>query len=154
MNNPFRSIEEYELFVYTLANSFPSVKSSTLSVVREGASLARVVGEVIIETEFRLVAREWILYRQTTVTIRRYGYEVWRGDEKLYWYDSQPHPDDPKLKQNHPHHKHIPPDIKHNRVPAPEMSFTQPNLPVLIREIETLIEEQTRDAERESEKEN
>ena len=29
---------------------------------------------------------------------------------------------------------------KHNHIPAPEMSFTQPNLPNLIREIETLIE--------------
>jgi hypothetical protein len=36
--------------------------------------------------------------------------------------------------------QHVPPDIKHDRIPAPEMSFTQPNLPVLIREIEALIE--------------
>jgi hypothetical protein len=40
-----------------------------------------------------------------------------------------------------PHHKHIPPNIKHNRIPAPQMSFTQPNLPALIREIESLIKE-------------
>ena len=33
----------------------------------------------------------------------------------------------------------IQPDIKHNRVPASEMSFTQPNLPILIREIEGLV---------------
>jgi len=32
--------------------------------------------------------------------------------------------------------KHVPPDIKHHRVPAPELSFTRPNLPVLIAEIE------------------
>jgi len=37
------------------------------------------------------------------------------------------------------HHKHIPPNIKHNRIPAPEMSFNRPNLPVLIQEIETLL---------------
>ncbi len=30
---------------------------------------------------------------------------------------------------------HIDPDIKHNRIPATEMSFTKPNLPVLIKEI-------------------
>jgi hypothetical protein len=30
--------------------------------------------------------------------------------------------------------------MKHNRIPAPEMSFSQPNLPALIREIEKLIE--------------
>jgi len=46
---------------------------------------------------------------------------------------------DPALQSTHPHHKHIPPNIKHNRIPASEMSFTQPNLPVLIWEIETII---------------
>ena len=45
------------------------------------------------------------------------------------------------LASTFPHHKHIPPDIKHNRIPAPEISFTQPNLPVLIQEIEVLIKE-------------
>ena len=40
-----------------------------------------------------------------------------------------------------PHHKHILPDIKHHRIPAPDMSFTQPNLPALIREIEELLKE-------------
>lgn len=37
------------------------------------------------------------------------------------------------------HHKHVPPDIKHNRIPAPEMSFAKPNLPVIIAEIEAMI---------------
>ena len=40
-----------------------------------------------------------------------------------------------------PHHKHILPDIKHHRIPAPDMSFTHPNLPALIREIEELLKE-------------
>ena len=39
----------------------------------------------------------------------------------------------------HPHHKHTPPNIKRNRLPAPQMSFSAPNLPALIREIEALI---------------
>jgi len=43
------------------------------------------------------------------------------------------------LAPTHPHHKHIPPDIKHHRVLAPAMSFTQPNLPMLIEEIEQLL---------------
>jgi len=42
------------------------------------------------------------------------------------------------LTSTHPHHKHLPPDIKRHRVPAPEMSYVQPNLPALIREIEAL----------------
>ena len=35
--------------------------------------------------------------------------------------------------------KHVPPDIKHHRIPAPDISFTRPNLPVLLQEIEALI---------------
>ena len=62
-------------------------------------------------------------------------------DYELYWYDSQPHPHEPELQITHPHHKHNPPDIKHNRIPAPEMSFHQPNLPALIREIEEITGE-------------
>jgi hypothetical protein len=58
--------------------------------------------------------------------------------------------DDPALQSTHPHHKHIPPDIKHHRIPAPEMSFNQPNLPVLIHEIEVLIERLETDLKNES----
>lgn len=65
-----------------------------------------------------------------------YGYEVYRGTDKLYWYDSIEHPEEKHLAQSFPHHKHIPPNIKHNRIPASEVSFTQPNLDFLIKEIE------------------
>ncbi len=68
-----------------------------------------------------------------------YGYEVWRNADKLFWYDSQPHPNNPELASTHPHHKHIPPNIKRNRVPAPKMSFTPLNLVALIEEIEELL---------------
>jgi hypothetical protein len=139
MNNPLRTPEDYELFLYTLIEQFPSIRRSTVTFVRRGASLARVAGELYFDQEIRLVVRERILCHHLPVIIDWYGYEVWQGREKLYWYDSQPHPKDPALQSTHPHHKHIPPNIKHNRIPAPEMSFTQPNLPVLIGEIETAI---------------
>jgi hypothetical protein len=67
--------------------------------------------------------------------IAGYSYEAWRADEKLYWYDSQPHPDEPGLAATHPHHKHLPADLRHHRVAAPGLSFTAPNLPFLIGEI-------------------
>jgi len=50
-----------------------------------------------------------------------------------------PHPNDPTLQSTYPHHKHIPPNIKHHRIPAPNLSFTHPNLPFLIEEIEQEI---------------
>lgn len=140
MNNPLRSPEDYELFLYTLGEQFPSVHHSTLTFTRIGISLARVAGEITFTGNIRLVVRERVIYDRLPCIIDGYGCEVWRGDEKLYWYDSQPHPDDQNLQNIHPHHKHIPPNIKHNRIPAPDISFYQANLPVLIREIETLSE--------------
>lgn len=130
--NPLRSPEDYELFLYTIAEQFPDVHHSTVTFVRVGATLARVAGELYLDGSVRIVVRERLLYNRLPLTIEWYGYEVWKDEEKLYWYDSQPHPNDPVLKSSYPHHKHIPPDIKHNRIPAPEMSFNQPNIPVLI----------------------
>jgi len=134
--NDLRTPEDYEFFLYTLSERFPSVRRSTLTFVRKGISLARVAGEVFFENGIRLVVRERIVYHRLPAVIDWYGYEVWHENEKLYWYDSQPHPDDPVLQSSHPHHKHIPPDMKHHRVPAPGMSFTKANLPLLIEEIE------------------
>ncbi len=139
MNNPLRTIDDYELFLYTLTEQFPAVRHSTLTLIRMGATLARVAGELHFDRDIRLVVRERVVYRRLSAAINWYGYEVWRGDEELYWYDSQPHPNDPTLQSTHPHHKHIPPDMKHHRIPAPEMSFVKPNLPALIRELESLI---------------
>ncbi len=134
--NPFRSLRDYEEFIYTLPQQFPSIASSTLVVFRRGAKMGVVVGELLFNGGCRLVVKERFQQRDQAVILMRYGYEVWRGDEKLYWYDPQPHPNNPELASTHPHHKHIPPDIKHNRIPAPALSFTEPNLPFLIREIE------------------
>jgi hypothetical protein len=141
MSNPLRTSEDYELFLYTLTDQLPSVRRSTVRLIRRGATLARVTGELYFDGDVRLIVRERLVYHRTPVVIDWYGYEVWRGIEKLYWYDSQSHPSDSALQGTDPHHKHIPPDIKHHRIPAPEMSFTQPNIPALIHEIEALINE-------------
>ncbi len=139
MNNPLRTPEDYELFLYTLVDQFPSVRRSTVTFARRGSALARVAGELRFDHGIRLLIRERVLYHRLPAIIDEYGYEVWRDEEKLYWYDPQPHPDDPALQSTHPHHKHVPPDIKHNRLPATGMSFIRPNLPALIQEIEALI---------------
>ena len=136
--NPFRSLPEYENFVYTLQQSYPGITRSTLVVSRHGRGIARLNGEVLFGTGHRLTVHEVLVWDTGTVVITQYGYEVWRGSEKLYWYDSQPHPGDPKLAATHPHHKHVPPDIKHNRIPALGFSFNEPNLSRLIEEIEQL----------------
>ena len=132
----FQSLRKYEDFIYDLPNLFPCIVYSTLVAARLSAKQARVNGEVVFADSYRLVGTERIDIADNFLRIRHYGYEVWHGESKLYWYDSQAHPNNPDLAATHPHHKHVPPDIKHNRIPAPGLSFTQPNLPFLIREIE------------------
>ena len=139
MGSALRTIEDYEFFLYTLAEQFPSICRSTLRLIRRGQTLARVSGELHFDGEVRLVVRERLLYDRLPVRIDEYGYEVWLGDDELCWYDPQPHPDDPTLQSTHPHHKHVAPDLKHNRVPAEGMSFTRPNLPSVIGEVEGLL---------------
>jgi hypothetical protein len=139
MSNPLRTLEDYELFLYTLSQTFTSIRHSTLTLIRRGASLARVAGEIGFESGLRLVVMERLTADRSPSVIEAYAYEIWQGTEKLCWYDCQPHPGDAALQSSHPHHKHAPPDIKHHRLPAPQMSFHQPNIPVLIAEIEALL---------------
>ena len=140
--NPFQLLRDYEEFVYTIQQSFPAIKSSSLVVIRRGRSIAVLQGGLIFADGYRLVIKERLSCDTGVVVIESYGYEIWRNTEKLAWYDSQPHLNDAMLARTHPHHKHIPPNIKRNRIPAPQMSFTRPNLPVLIQEIEELIQKQ------------
>jgi len=134
------TLADYELFIYALQDDYPTIQTSTLTVIRQASDVATVEGEVLFRTGLRLHVLEVVRFDLTPPRLARYGYEVWRGDEKLYWYDSQPHPDDPTLAATAPHHKHIPPDIKHHRILAPELSFTRTNLPALIEEGERLLE--------------
>lgn len=136
MNKPLDTLltrAEYEEFIYTIRESYPAIKTTTLVVIMIAAQHAVVTGALFFADDVRLEVTEAISFDDQR--IEAYGYEVYRGEEKLYWYDSQPHPNDATLASTDPHHKHIPPDIKHHRIPAPELSFTQPNLPFLIAEI-------------------
>ncbi|RLC19510.1 MAG: hypothetical protein DRI57_07080 [Deltaproteobacteria bacterium] len=64
MNNPLHTPEDYELFLYTLTEKFPSVRRSTVTFARRGATLARVAGELFFDMEFRIVVRERICYQR------------------------------------------------------------------------------------------
>ena len=137
--NPFQSLYDYEIFTYTLQQNFPSILISTLIIVQEGPCVATVEGQLIFRTELRLAIRELITFEQGTVQIEDYSYEFWRGNDKFAWYDSQPHPNDASLAGTYPHHKHVQPNIKQNRIPAPNIHFDQPNLLTLIKEIEEFL---------------
>lgn len=137
-DNPLESISNYSRFIVELLNR-PTVKHSTLSVWSDSPYTGIAEGEIHFINGMRLRVREDLDFADGIIA--SYGYEVYRGGERLYWYDDFPHPKDPDLASTHPHHKHIPPDIKHNRIPAPGISFTQCNLPGLIQEIEELTSE-------------
>ena len=134
--NPLTSLAEYSRFVSQTLNR-PDVERSTVIVWSNSPYTGTAEGEVWFKGGFRLRMREEFDFDAALIT--SYGYEVYWGDEKLYWYDDFPHPQDPSLASTFPHHKHIPPNIKRNRIPALSISFEQPNLPALVQEIEMLI---------------
>lgn len=119
--NPLKLLGEYSRFVAELLNR-QTVTRSTVAVWSESPYTGVTEGEVFFEQGFRLRMREELDFDAGLITA--YGYEVYRGEERLYWYDDFPHPNNPALASTHPHHKHIPPDIKHNRIPAPGLSFS------------------------------
>jgi hypothetical protein len=136
MSNPLRSLADYSRFVAELLDR-PTVERSTVAVWSTSPYTGIAEGEVFFPHGLWLRMRQELDFDAGLII--SYGYEVYRGTERLYWYDDFPHPEDPLLAATFPHHKHVPPDMKHNRIPAPEMSFMRPNLPALIQEIEGLI---------------
>jgi hypothetical protein len=134
-NDPFASVEDYERFIYSLPAQDSWIEESTLVLARSGARLASVRGALKIAGGWGLVVMERFRWDRAPLNLDAYGYEIWRGGEKQWWYDPQPHPDEPALQATFPHHKHVPPDIKRNRVVAPGLSFSAPNLPFLIEEV-------------------
>ena len=159
MSDSLSSPEAYQAFVHTLGERFPGIRYSTLVYIPSGKFFGRVEGILSFELSVVLCVLEYLNFELGV--IEGYGYEASRAlaepdgpefpgaaeycqasyphKEKLYWYDSFPHPNDPALAATDPHHKHVPPDIKHHRIPAPDLSFTRPNLPFLIREIEQML---------------
>ena len=131
--NPLKSLSEYSRYVAEIL-ARASVKLSTVSVWSDSPYTGVAEGEVFFTNGTKLRIREELDFDAGLITA--YGYEVYKHDERLYWYDDFPHPNDPHLASTFPHHKHMPPNIKNNRVIASKISFSQPNLPALIQEIE------------------
>lgn len=135
IDNPLISLNNYSDFIAELLNR-PCVKHSTLSVWSDSPYTGVAEGDVFFTNGLRLRVREELDFIEGIIT--SYGYEVHHGKNRIYWYDDFPHPKDPDLASTYPHHKHIPPNIKHNRIPAPGISFNRCNLPLIFQEIEEL----------------
>lgn len=116
--NPLKSLSEYSRFVAELLSQPNNVKSSTVAVWSDSPYTGIAEGEVLFTNGLRLRMREEMDFEVGLII--SYGYEIYRGEERLYWYDDFPHPNDPTLASTMPHHKHISPDIKHHRIPEYE----------------------------------
>ena len=134
-DSPLNSLTEYSRFVADLLHR-PTVERSTVAVWSDSPYTGIAEGEVFFSNNVRLRLREELDFDAGLIT--SYGYEVYQGSERLYWYDDFPHPNDPNLASTYPHHKHLPPNIKHNRISAPDISFNRPNILAIIREIEEI----------------
>ncbi|MCB9432655.1 MAG: hypothetical protein H6668_11795 [Ardenticatenaceae bacterium] len=134
MKDILSSLSDYSRLVAHLLNR-PGVIRSTVTVWSVSPYTGVAEGEVFFANGLKLRMREELDFDEHFIA--SYGYEVYQGNEKLYWYDDFPHPNDPTLASTHPHHKHVPPNIKRNRIPAPGLSFQKPNLPFILEEVET-----------------
>lgn len=160
MSEPLSSPADYAAFIHNLPNLYSSIKQSSLTYIPLGAKVGKVIGIIFFENNITLCVQEFLNFELNV--IEGYGYEVSRSHleastlkvedycgasypdkDKLYWYDSFPHPNDPSLASTHPHHKHVHPNIKRNRISAPDLTFTAPNLPFLIEEIGKTVLENT-----------
>jgi len=131
---PITDFHTYGKLIYSLQKRYASIRRSTLVLATIGPTLAKLEGQVIFEND--VVLDVWELVDFEARKIRNYSYEIYHADEKIAWYDPFEHPHIPELASTYPHHKHILPDLRHTRIPAPGISFEQPNLPTLIEEIE------------------
>jgi hypothetical protein len=113
---PLSSLDAYSRFI-TVTLDRPTVLRSTVAVWSDSPFTGVAEGEVFFVRDVRLRLREELDFEDQLMTA--YGYEVYRGDERVHWYDDFPHPTDTDLASTFPHHKHVPPDIKRNRIPAP-----------------------------------
>lgn len=126
----FPTRAEYEQLVYFLPHQSAEVASSSLRLYTRSSDTAIVRGSVYFVNGLELRVFEVLDF--VVASISDYSYTVFHAGERIRWYDPQPHPEVPELRTTFPHHRHEPPDIKHNRKQAPGISFEAPNLATLI----------------------
>jgi hypothetical protein len=166
MPDPLASPSAYQAFIYSLPERYEAIERSALIYVASGSLFGRVEGRIFFAGDIVLCVQEFLNFELNVIEgygyevsrslvdfqgpdapdTSEYCRASYARKQKFYWYDSFPHPNDPSLASTDPHHKHVPPDtivpeekrigITRHRIPAPDLSFTRPNLPFLIEEIE------------------
>lgn len=79
--NPLASLRAYSQFVAELLDQ-PFVTSSTITIWADSPYTGIAEGEVFFANELRLRMREELDFDEGIII--SYGYEVYRGEERLY----------------------------------------------------------------------
>ena len=121
----FPSRAEYESLVYSLLDTYPDVVASTLRLYSTSALTAIVEGSVHLRNGLELRIVEALDFK--IGRIQRYSYTVFRAGEKLRWYDSEPHPENPNLASTFPspsprpsRHQAQPQTCPRHQLPSPQ----------------------------------
>ena len=78
---------DYERWLYAIPATYVSVRTSTLRFFTTSAATVTVAGSVFFHIGHERRVSEVVDF--AAAEILDYGYEVWLGGEKLYWYDPQ-----------------------------------------------------------------
>jgi len=79
------SIEAYSQAIYAALDSAAFVRRHTVRIYSRGAWIGVLEGQ--IEFDQRLVLRVFERMDFARQRIMVYSYEVWQGQQQLYWYD-------------------------------------------------------------------
>jgi hypothetical protein len=85
------SLNNYESYIYSIANLSSHIQASNLVLIRRGKFLADVEGNISFADDIVLEVYEHLNFVYDAF-ILMYGYVVKKGTNILYWYDSQPTP--------------------------------------------------------------
>ena len=114
MPEPLSTARSYETFIYASPEEHPEINRSTLVYIPSGTFYGRVEGMLSFDQRIVLCVQEYLNFELGV--IEGYGYEVsmhhplandaelpsaaeycrpgFSSRNKLYWYDSFPHPND------------------------------------------------------------
>ena len=124
------TLDTYAELIYSLPQKYSAIKFVKAKIFTKGPDVGEASGLIGFDNGIELKFSEHIDFK--SVKIYDYSYQIKRNEYVYCYYDSQPHPE---VASTFPHHKHVHPDIKNNRKPAPGISFDKPNLPFLVEEI-------------------
>ena len=90
----------YATFIYTLEARFSSIQKAQVNCFTTQYNTGMAKGVIYFSKDIRLGFIEHLNFSLGKITY--YSYEVWQGDQKLYYYDSQEHPQRPDFDEYSP----------------------------------------------------